>query len=155
MAFITLPPLWELSFIHCPSVLVTLSSLSGSLSLSYLLGRRRWRSPWPSWQEPWAGPAEWGRSSPPPPARSGTSGSETHTLKAQRQKEKKRKNLWDESSRCEEREDWRERFRWCETEKNQQRQRGRKTKRRIWSDGGEENEWRDLGRGSNTSILHT
>lgn len=54
----------------------------GPLSLSYLPGRRRWRSPWPSWPEPWPAPAEWGRSSPPRRARSGTSGSETRTLRA-------------------------------------------------------------------------
>lgn len=64
-------------------------SASGSLSLSYLLGRRQWRSPWPSWPEPWPAPAEWGRSSLPPPARSGTSGSEMHTLREQTQERRK------------------------------------------------------------------
>lgn len=60
-------------------------------SLSYLLGRRRWHSPSPSWPEPWVAPAEWGRSSPPPPVRSRTSGSEMHTLRAQRHRERESK----------------------------------------------------------------
>lgn len=67
---------------------IKLISSSGFMSLSYLLGKRRWRSPWPSWPEPWAAPAKWGRSSPLPPVRSGTSGSEMHTLMTPNKKER-------------------------------------------------------------------
>lgn len=77
-----------LFFLHFSLAFTVFLCPSASLSLSYLLGRRRWRSPWPSWPEPWAAPAEWGRSSLRPHARSGTSGSEMHTLRAERWRRK-------------------------------------------------------------------
>lgn len=114
--------------------------LSSSLSLSYLLGRRRWRSPWPSWPEPWAAPAEWGRSSLPPPARSGTSGIETHTLRARTQERRRISFMFMV---------WRETFVGeSATERKQRCQTGSKRKKWIRSDRGGGNEWKDLGQGS-------
>lgn len=50
-------------------------------SMTHLVGRWRCRSPPPSWPGPWRVPAGWGRSSPPRPARSGTSDSGLCRLK--------------------------------------------------------------------------
>ena len=138
-AFTTWLPLRGQLIIHCPATLCLCDSfcslslfLSGSLSLSYLLGRRRWRSPWPSWPEPWAAPAGWGRSSPLPPARSGTSGSETHKLRTQWQKVETSEINVHSVTRdiC-----------WCETEKDQRCQRGKK--KWIFGGWGGRNKWKE------------
>lgn len=61
-------------------------------SMTHLVGRWRCRSPPPSWPGPWRVPAGWGRSSPPRPARSGTSDSGLCRLKEGEEKKKNHHN---------------------------------------------------------------